>query len=73
MKGGKVSAGWFIEQCDLKGKIHNGAKISDFHANVIINFKQAKAKDVLYLINLIKKSVGKKFKINLEEEIVILN
>jgi UDP-N-acetylenolpyruvoylglucosamine reductase len=25
------------------------------------------------LINLIKKSVGKKFKINLEEEIVILN
>jgi len=72
VKGGKVSAGWFIEQCDLKGKIHGGAKISDFHANVIINFKQAKAKDVLFLINLIKKSVWKKFQINLEEEIVIV-
>ena len=72
VKGGKISAGWFIEQCGLKGKIHQGAKISEFHANVIINFKRAKAKDVLYLINLIKKSVGKKFKINLEEEIVIM-
>jgi UDP-N-acetylmuramate dehydrogenase len=73
VKGGKISAGWFIEQCGLKGKIHQGAKISDFHANVIVNSKRAKAKDVLFLINLIKKSVGKKFKINLEEEIVILN
>jgi len=73
VKGGKISAGWFIEQCGLKGKIRGGAKISDFHANVIINFKQAKAKDVLFLINLIKKSVEKKFPINLEEEIVILN
>jgi len=72
VKGGKISAGWFIEQCGLKGKIHQGAKISEFHANVIINFKRAKAKDVLYLINLIKKCVGKKFKINLEEEIVIM-
>lgn len=73
VKGGKISAGWFIEKCGLKGKIHGGAKISDFHANVIINFKQAKAKDVLFLINLIKKSVWKRFKIDLEEEIVIVN
>ena len=72
VKGGKISAGWFIEKCGLKGKIRGGAKISDFHANVIINFKQAKAKDVLFLINLIKKSVWKKFQINLEEEIVIV-
>ena len=69
---GKVSAGWFIEKCKLKGKVKGGAKISDFHANIIINFKNAKAKDVLYLINLIKKKVFQVFKIKLKEEIVIL-
>jgi len=72
VKGGKVSAGWFIEKCGLKGKIHGGAKISDFHTNVIINFKKAKAKNVLFLINLMKKSVWKKFKIQLREEIIIV-
>ncbi|MFA5392092.1 MAG: UDP-N-acetylmuramate dehydrogenase [Candidatus Paceibacterota bacterium] len=72
VKGGKISAGWFIEKCDLKGKSYGGAKISDFHANVIINFKKSKAKNVLFLINLVKKSVWKKFKIKLEEEIIIV-
>ncbi len=69
---GKVSTGWFIDKCGLKGKVKGGAKISDFHANVIINFNKAKAKDVLYLINLIKREVFKKFKIKLEEEIEIV-
>ncbi|MGB9680597.1 MAG: UDP-N-acetylmuramate dehydrogenase [Minisyncoccia bacterium] len=68
---GKVSAGWFIEKCGLKGKAKGGAKIADFHANVIINFKKAKAIDVLYLINLIQKKVFEKFRIKLETEIVI--
>ncbi len=69
---GKVSSGFFIEKCGLKGKRKNGAQIADFHANVIINLKKAKAKDVLYLINLIKEKVFKKYKIELQEEIVIL-
>ncbi|HPC31094.1 MAG TPA: UDP-N-acetylmuramate dehydrogenase [Candidatus Paceibacterota bacterium] len=69
---GKVSSGYFIEKCGLKGKRKNGAQIADFHANVIINLKKAKAKDVLYLINLIKEKVFKKYKIELQEEIVIL-
>ncbi len=69
---GKVSSGYFIEKCGLKGKRKNGAQIADFHANVIINLKNAKAKDVLYLINLIKEKVFKKYKIELQEEIVIL-
>lgn len=69
---GKISAGWFIDRCGLKGKTKGGAKIANFHANVIINFKKAKAKDVLYLINLIQKKVFKEFKIKLEKEIVIL-
>jgi len=73
IKKGKISTGWFIEECNLKGKKYGGAMISNFHANVIFNIKNAKASDVLYLINLCKKKVYKKFKIKLEEEIIIVN
>jgi UDP-N-acetylmuramate dehydrogenase len=66
------SAGELIEKCGLKGKKIGGAKISEKHANFIVNLKKAKAKDVKNLINLIKKEVKKKFKINLEEEIRFL-
>ena len=72
VKGGKISAGYFIEKCGLRGYQIGGAKIADFHANVIINVKNAKAKDVLRLINLIKNKVYRKFKIKLEEEIIVV-
>ncbi len=65
-------AGKLIEECGLKGKLIGGAKISDKHANFIVNFKNAKEKDVKKLISLVKKTVKSKFKINLEEEIIIL-
>jgi len=70
-KGGKLSTGWLIEQCGLKGKRKGKAMISNYHANVIVNLGGAKAKDVLYLINLCKKKVWEKFGIKLEEEIII--
>ncbi|MDP2967260.1 MAG: UDP-N-acetylmuramate dehydrogenase [bacterium] len=66
------SAGELIEKCGLKGKRIGQAKISEKHANFIVNLGNARAKDVKKLINLIKKEVKKKFKINLEEEIRFL-
>lgn len=66
------SAGELIEKCGLKGKKIGGAQISDIHANFIVNLGAAKAKDVLSLIKLMKKTVNKKFKIKLEEEIIFL-
>ncbi len=69
VKGGKVASAWFIDQLGLKGKIIGGAKISDQHANFIVNLGKAKAQDVINLINLIKKKVKDKYKIMLEEEI----
>ncbi len=66
-------AGELIEKCGLKGKKIGNAKISEKHANFIINLGKAKAKDVKKLINLAKKKVKNKFGITLEEEIVILN
>ena len=60
-----------IEECGLKGKKAGDAKISEKHANFIINLGGATAKDVKKLINLAKKSVKKKFKVVLEEEVQI--
>lgn len=61
-----------IEKCGLKGKKIGKVKISEKHANFILNLGKGKAKDVIKLIKLIKKKVKNKFKINLEEEIQFL-
>jgi len=61
-----------IDACGLKGKRVGKAEISKKHANFIVNLGGAKEKDVIKLINLAKKSVKKKFKINLQEEIQFL-
>lgn len=68
---GYISAGMLIEECGLKGFSIGDAKISLEHANFILNLENAKSKNVLKLINFIKKEVQEKFLIKLEEEIQI--
>ncbi len=70
---GIIPAGFLIESCELKGKQAGSAKISEEHANFIINLGGASSKDVLDLIDLIKKSVRDKFSIDLKEEILVLD
>jgi UDP-N-acetylmuramate dehydrogenase len=72
VKGGKVSVGYLIEQCGLKGKQIGGAQISPLHANFIVNTGHAKASEVLALIGLCQKEVLAKFGISLETEIVVI-
>jgi len=62
-------AGKLIEEAGLKGKQIGGAKISEKHANFIINLGNATASDVKALIDLMKSEVKKKSNIDLEEEI----
>lgn len=62
-------AGELIEKAGLKGKRIGGAKISEKHANFIINERDATAKDVKQLIDLMKRTVKEKFKVDLEEEV----
>lgn len=49
--------GKIIEECGLKGLEIGGAKISDNHANFIINQKSAKAMDILALISIVQSAV----------------
>ncbi len=69
IRGGKLPAGFLIQQCNLTGRRLGGAQIWSNHANFILNVDQAKASDVLQLIELCKKSVAEKFGVKLEEEI----
>ena len=62
-------AGFLIESCGLKGKQIGGAKVSEKHANFIVNHKEATARDVLDLALLIQKIVREQTGEYLEMEI----
>jgi UDP-N-acetylmuramate dehydrogenase len=72
IKDGFLPTGVLIDAAGLKGFQIGGAKISEKHANFIVNVGNAKASDVKELIEKIKKEVKKKFKIQLEEEIKLV-
>ncbi len=62
-------AGALIEQSGLKGKRVGGAAVSEKHAGFIVNTGNATCGDVVELIELCRKTVFEKFKVNLETEI----
>lgn len=62
------SAWKLIEGIGYKGKIIGGAKVSEKHANFIINIGSATGKDIKKLIEEIKTKVKEKYNIELKEE-----
>ncbi len=72
VRRGVVPAGFLIDRAGLKGFEIGGAKVSERHANFIVNKNNAKAKDIHKLIFEIKKIVKEKFGVELEEELRFL-
>lgn len=68
-----IKAFEIIKEIGLVGVPIGGAKFSEKHANFIVNFNNAKALDVYKLIFLAKKRALNLKKINLIEEIILLN
>lgn len=64
-----TSAGFLIDKAGLKGKKIGDAMISPLHANFILNLGNAKAQDVVDLINLVKDEVFKNFGVHLALEV----
>jgi UDP-N-acetylmuramate dehydrogenase len=58
-----------IEQAGLKGKRVGGAQISEKHANFIVNLGDAKAQDIVRLIELVKRTVHQNSGLMLELEV----
>ena len=69
-KNGEIASGKLIENCSLKGEKRGGARISEKHANFIVNEGGASAEDYLYLVELCKKRVYENTGVLLEEEFV---
>jgi UDP-N-acetylmuramate dehydrogenase len=65
-------AGRIIEEAGLKGARIGGAEVSTQHANFIVNTGGASAADILTLIELIRKQVREKYKLDLQPEVKIV-
>ena len=66
-------SGKLIEDLGYKGLIKGGAKISEKHANFIVNFNNAKAEDIKELIEFIEDAVKEKYNIDLHVEQEFIN
>jgi UDP-N-acetylmuramate dehydrogenase len=68
----RISAGWIIDKLDLRGRQVGQAKISEEHANFIVNLGGATASDIVQLIAIVKHEARNRFGIQLQEEIKYL-
>ena len=65
-------AGRLIEACGLKGESSGAARISERHANVIVNTGGATSSDVLLLMKRMRDAVREKFGVTLMPEVEML-
>jgi len=65
-------AGKLIQDADLRGYQVGGAQVSEKHCGFVINTGNATAKDVLQLIEDVKKIVFDKFQVELEPEVKMI-
>lgn len=67
-----IGAGRLIDECGLKGAIRGGAQIFRRHANIIVNLGNARASDVLALMELARNTVRRELGYELEPEILLI-
>jgi UDP-N-acetylenolpyruvoylglucosamine reductase len=67
-----VSAGRLIEELGMKGVRVGGAMVSEVHGNFIVNEGQATARDVLELVDQIRRRAREERGIELETEVEII-
>ncbi|RJQ33267.1 MAG: UDP-N-acetylmuramate dehydrogenase [Actinobacteria bacterium] len=64
-------AGKLIEEAGWKGAMLGGAKVSSKHANFIVNYGNATAQDIFYLLRLIQADVYQRFGVRLKPEVKV--
>jgi len=67
-----TSAGYLIDKTGLKGAKIGEVEVSQIHGNYFLNLGEAKASDVVKLINLVKQEVKRKFNLDLKEEVFLI-
>jgi len=66
---GKVPSAWFLEQVGAKGMKSGDIHVADYHANLIYNAGQGTAEELTGVIDELKRRVGDRWGIPLEEEV----
>jgi len=65
-------AGWLIDRAGLKGAREGDAMVSPKHANFIVNLGQARASDVLRLVDRVQRQVLRAFRLWLKLELEVV-
>ncbi len=68
MTGKQVSAGKLIDEAGMKSYVLNGVKVSEKHANFLINTGEATGEDFLAMISLIQDTIRERQGVELEVE-----
>jgi UDP-N-acetylmuramate dehydrogenase len=66
---GKVPSAWFLEQVGAKGMRAGDIQVADYHANLIYNSGNGTARELAGIIAELKRRVGDRWGIPLEEEV----
>jgi UDP-N-acetylmuramate dehydrogenase len=66
-----ASAGRLIDELGLKGTRRGGAVVSPRHANFVVNDQGARAQDVLDLLDLVRETVAREARVELELEVKV--
>ncbi len=65
-------AGKLIDESGLKGLVEGGAKVSEVHANFIVNTGGATSADIIRLVHKVREKVAERTGISLEPEVLLL-
>ncbi|MCB1281517.1 MAG: hypothetical protein KDB18_08335, partial [Salinibacterium sp.] len=69
--GQRAPAGMLIDRAGGKQLAVGGASVSEVHANFIVTTPQAKARDVIELMDSVRALVAARFNVLLEREVVV--